>query len=466
MVVMVVGVRPLLMEAARHAPPLAMAAAPQLEDDVAAIALVAGTAIGGGFLALPATTAPAGCVPSALVLVASSAVLLAEAFIVADLVIEMSQREGRPVSLSTCARNTLGQAGGVVVEVLFTLLMCSTLLAQFAKGGSLVSDWIGLPYQTCCALVALTLSCFSLGAPRGVVNRTNSRLAIGFVLSLVAMFVSGAPLADWTALSRANWSAAYASAPTLLQLLVYNEIIPTVCNMLNFDRGRVRRALCCGAAILFVILSSWSALGIGLAATLADRVIAGVAPNVGADPLAALLATRTPVGSAASALAVCAVSTTVIATNLALQTLFIDIADRSGRLAGQGSDKLSSPSSDIHSKIASALPKVAGWSLFRVCALPLAIVTTLTFASVSPNAFFLAIDFAGAYPLALLWGVSPPLMALAAAKKSGVRLSPERVLMLVCLGVAAIVFVCSNMFVDVSSLVASNLASGVRWRLA
>jgi len=218
--------RPLLL-AARHAAPLL--AAPSLEDDVGAVALVAGTAIGGGFLALPATTAPAGCLPSALVLLVASGTLLAQAYIVSDLVIDASKKEGRPVSLSTVARRTLGGAGGVVVEALFVLLMCSTLVSQFAKGGSLLSGWLGLSYQAGCALVVALLSSFSLAAPGRVVARTNARLAVGFGVSLAALFACGAPIADWSALARADWGAAYASAPTLLQLLVYNEIVPTVC---------------------------------------------------------------------------------------------------------------------------------------------------------------------------------------------------------------------------------------------
>lgn len=500
-----------------------------------AVALVAGTAIGGGFLALPATTAPAGCLPSALLLLAASGALLAEAYIVADLVIDVSKEEGRPVSISTCARRTLGGAAGVAVEALFILLMCSTLVSQFAKGGSLLSGWLGLPYQAGCALVVASLSLFSLRAPTHLISKTNARLAAGFAVSLLALFACGAPLADWTALSRADWPAAYGSAPTILQLLVYNEIVPTVCTMLNFDRQRVRRALGCGAALLFLILTSWSALGIGLAAAVGSNALgvpglrAAVSPGgFPSDPMALLLSSRTALGASASVLAACAVSTTVLATNLALQTLFTDLADRGGEptsgataatrdlfgtdspkapptLAGSveytgsaklpSDDRLGADSPAFPSPVAgSAKPtggatvpynkqgavdsptfsspvaglgsreyRSSGW--WRFGGLPLSLLASLVCASLSPDAFFGAIDFAGAYPVALLWGVAPPAMALAAARKNGGRLRTRSVVGLVGLGMAALLFVGANAATDLGRLVGhGGGGAAARWQ--
>lgn len=459
--------RPIL--SARHASVLL--ASHSLEDDVGAVALLAGTAIGGGFLALPATTAPAGCVPSALLLLGASGALLAEAYIVADLVIEVSRQEGRPVSLSTCARRTLGGTAGAAVEALFILLMCSTLVSQFAKGGSLLSTWLGLPYQAGCALVVASLSLFSLGAPRHLISQVNGRLAAGFAISLAALFACGAPLADWTALYRADWPAAYGSAPTILQLLVYNEIVPTVCAMLRFDRSRVRRALGCGAALLLLILSSWSALGICLAAAVSSGALGVPALGAGAvttDPVAWLLGSRSALGRSAAALAVCAVSTTVLATNLALQTLFTDLADRTGKSTGDAAP----PPADQRTTVSGTSPPApslgtrqygsGGW--WRFGALPLSLLASLICASLSPDAFFGAIDFAGAYPVALLWGVAPPVMALAAARREGSRLRPRTVVGLVGLALAALLFVASNAATDIGGFVMRGAGGAARWR--
>jgi amino acid permease len=447
-------------------------AAHGIEDDVGAVALVAGTAIGGGFLALPASTGPAGCLPSALLLLGASGALLAEAYIVADLVIDISKQEGRPVSLSTCARRTLGGPAGATVEALFVLLMCSTLVSQFAKGGSLLSGWLGLPYQAGCALVAASLSLFSLSAPRPLISQVNARLAAGFAVSLAIFFACGAPLADWTALYRADWPAAYGSAPTILQLLVYNEIVPTVCALLKFDRRRVRRALGWGAALLLLILSSWSALGICLAAAVGSGAVGVSALGAGAvpsDPVAMLLSSRSALGGSASVLAACAVSTTVLATNLALQTLFTDLADRSVQSSGSATappaDKralVSETSSPSEANQASRASRSRGW--WRLGALPLSLLASLICASLSPDAFFGAIDFAGAYPVALLWGVAPPVMALAAARRQGNRLRPRTVVGLVGLGLAALLFVGSNAATDIGRLLVHGAGGAARWQ--
>ena len=69
---------------------------PGWADEVAAASLVAGTAIGGGFLALPYTTAPLGFLPSAAGLAACAALLLVQAAVLADVIIDASVESGEP----------------------------------------------------------------------------------------------------------------------------------------------------------------------------------------------------------------------------------------------------------------------------------------------------------------------------------------------------------------------------------
>ena len=57
-------------------------------DELGTMALVVGTACGGGFMALPHTTSPAGGLPSSLMLIATWAFLLLESLLMSDLVLE------------------------------------------------------------------------------------------------------------------------------------------------------------------------------------------------------------------------------------------------------------------------------------------------------------------------------------------------------------------------------------------
>ena len=84
---------------------------PSFADEASAAALVAGTAIGGGFLALPYTTAPLGCPPSSAYLTACAAVLLVQASVLADVIIDASVERGGPASLADVSRQAFGPLG-------------------------------------------------------------------------------------------------------------------------------------------------------------------------------------------------------------------------------------------------------------------------------------------------------------------------------------------------------------------
>ena len=84
----------------------------------------------------------------------------------------------------------------------------------------------------------------------------------------------------------------------------------------------------------------------------------------------------------------------------------------------------------------------------------------------STAAFFGAIDLAGAYPVALLWGVAPPLMALRLQRGPRGR-SLRRRLGPYSLAALAAAFVAANAVGDLRCLLPSEWggrATGARWQ--
>ena len=298
-------------------PALAAPPPPLDEDDLSAAALVAGTAIGGGFLALPYTTAPAGAAPSACVLVGCWILLNFQSAILAELLLEESNDSDGDVSYSSLARSTLGGGGERAVGTLFVVLMVATLASQLSKAGGLVAPLLGLPYAAGVVVVAASLAAFSAANTPRLVSRANGVLTAGFAASLAVLCAFGARLADPALLVRADWAACPASIPSVLQLLVFCEVIPTLVALLG-SRARVRRALRLGSTALLAIQLCWSTLGIALAPY--DAAASGLA----ADPIAGLLALSSPVAAAVTALGLCASTTTVLGTNLALRQFFDD----------------------------------------------------------------------------------------------------------------------------------------------
>ena len=408
-------------------PSLAAPPPPLDEDDLSAAALVAGTAIGGGFLALPYTTAPAGAAPSACVLVGCWFLLNLQSAILAELLVSASNDSGSDVSYSSLARSTLGGGGERAVGTLFVVLMVATLASQLSKAGGLVAPLLGLPYAAGVVVVAASLAAFSAANTPRLVSRANGVLTAGFAASLAVLCAFGARLADPALLVRADWAACPASIPSVLQLLVFCEVIPTLVALLG-SRARVRRALRLGSTALLAIQLCWSTLGIALAPY--DAAASGFA----ADPIAGLLALSSPVAAAVTALGLCASTTTVLGTNLALRQFFDDASAADGPARRRR-------------------PARAG-AFFALATL----VPALAAAS-SADVFYAAIDFAGAYPVALLWLAAPPLMALRRA--DGASLPPRPLLFALVAG--ALAFVGFNLATDGARLLGLAGAVG-RWQ--
>mmetsp|Transcript_40474 Transcript_40474/g.130036 ORF Transcript_40474/g.130036 Transcript_40474/m.130036 type:complete len:500 (-) Transcript_40474:11-1510(-) len=393
--------------------------------DAGAAALVAGTAIGGGFLALPYTVAPAGVVPSIVVMAGSWLFLLLQSVIVAELVVKVSLQSSGPTSYAYVARTALGSGGNGAVSLLFVVLMAATLVSQIAKGGQLMGQLLSVPTPLACTALTGALFALTVVQPRRVVVAGSAVLTGGFILALGAMFAMCLPLADWSQLAYQNWSLCWRSVPSILQLFVFCEVVPTICQMLSFDIRRIRRAILAGSLVLLAVEAAWSILGVSLSQVSQNSVLS-------VDPVARLLSLGGPIASAVFTLAACAVTTTITGTFLALQDFFAD-------------ESLSRGSSLARFALSVVLPLLAAVS--------------------AQDAFYAAIDFAGAYPVALLWGCTPPVMALMLGldrRLSGKR-SLRRTAVLLVLAAMSTAFVASNAAADLGRML-GNAAASARWQ--
>jgi len=152
-----------------------------LLDEIGAATLVLGTALGGGFLALPHATAPAGCLPATAVLTLCWLFLLLESLLVADLVIDATSEAspGGTPSFDSLGRAAFGDAGGAAVSATFLVLMLTTLVAQIAKASELAGGGAfgAAPRSLRCALLTAPLAVIARCAPPRLLGRLNGALA-------------------------------------------------------------------------------------------------------------------------------------------------------------------------------------------------------------------------------------------------------------------------------------------------
>jgi len=109
-------------------------------------ALIAGTTIGGGFLALPTATAPCGALPSTIGLIGVWFFLLSGALSLSNSIflqkeqhnIDGYKKKTEDISLFSLIRDCFGNISGLVGGLLFLLLIKVTLIAQLSKIGVLL----------------------------------------------------------------------------------------------------------------------------------------------------------------------------------------------------------------------------------------------------------------------------------------------------------------------------------------
>ena len=175
----------------------------------------------------------------------------------------------------------------------------------------------------------------------------------------------------------------------MLQLLVYAEILPTICQLLHFNLPAIRVAILTGSALPLILEVFWAGLGFGLV------------DAAGADPVDVLLASS-PVRRQLFLLTTSAIATTVIGSYLALQSIFDDL--------------ISPSASSMKTARSGRRNLVASWQRRIVCGC-IVCFPALAIAAISPSVFLQAIDFAGSYPVLLLWGLAPPMAALSLRRK-------------------------------------------------
>lgn len=383
--------------------------------------LIAGTTIGGGFLALPRATSPGGFLPSAVGLVASWLYLLSAATALADATIAVSEIEGEAncgggsptVSVFRVAHFVLGSRAATCVGATFGVLAISTLVAQLSKSGALLADCMppaltafvggarGFTFAFALVMAAVTWAGGAVFA-----ERTNNALTALMLASFASMAIFAARVGVPSRLLRANWPSLLPlplgrpsstggqvawAVPVLLQLLVYSECVPYVTRRLGCDRNKVRRALAFGSFIPLCMCLLWAAAAIAVMPYASPDGTTAVLSAALSDPVARLLAAsggadlRLLQGSILL-LAGSAISTTVIGSLLTTMQFLQDVA----RVPP---DTLPATGHTIRLRLG-----------LRIVALA---PCTLIAAFGGRGLYYAATAFAGAFPVVLLWGLFP-----------------------------------------------------------
>lgn len=438
-----------------------------------AIALITGSTVGAGMLALPEVTAPAGFGPTAAGLIATWALLVAEALLMAEVNLELMKQAkpedaGKIVTLRKMAEQTLGKPGKLVT-IIYLLLSYCLLVAYLAKASEVLDYFAGhslAPITSASLLCASIGSLFLLGGPNAA-DRFNQALTsalFAFFIGILGVGISQNDVVGTLATNPASWSHLSPAVPILFLSLVYHDLVPLICSYLGGDRKLVRSAVVLGSLIPLFMFLSWEAVALSLvpgggfvlggsdlasaagavqevaittsttistaATTMANSVSTTVTQPLTVDPLQVFVHRSGPgAGLVVECFSFLAVITSFTGTVYGLSETLRSEAPSMIRELGTflGSDVMKSydmgttqeetvaAQPDAKGKAVQEVPIEDSKSFLadpsRVMALVLTLGPPLAFTAENPGAFLAVLSIAGGYGMTALYGVMPPVMA-------------------------------------------------------
>nr|MDZ8013933.1 aromatic amino acid transport family protein [Nostoc sp. ZfuVER08] len=353
-------------------------------------ALIAGTTVGAGILALPAVTLPSGILPSTFGLIAVWLYALISGLLIAEVTLNTMRQEGRlGISLLGVVEKTLGKVGARVASSAYLFMHYALLVAYITQGGEILGNAIATFWgmqnllPTWVGTTAFTLifgGVMYVGREKFVEKLNSVFVAIVIVSFLGLLLLAGGQVKSSQFLTQ-NWSALGSAVSVMCVAMFYQNIVPVVVTQLEGDVSKIRRSIFIGSLIPLIMFLAWNA--VILASVSQDVLHSTSTGKTFFDPLEILRAGGAGewLGVLVSVFSEFAIVTSFIGFVYGLLDLFKDIF-----VIAPG-------------KVFTRLP------LYSLVLFP-----PMTFGTLNPTIFFTALDYTGTFSISVLGGIIPALM--------------------------------------------------------
>ncbi|CAH1438433.1 unnamed protein product [Lactuca virosa] len=413
-----------------------------------AVALIIGTSIGSGILALPQKTSPAGLIPSSISLSLCWGFLLIEALLLVEINVGLlkkkknivkNENELEVISIRTMAQETLGELGGTIATLTYVFLGYTSMIAYASKSGEILFHLVRIPESVSGVFFTMLFAILiSIGGTR-TTDQVNQVLTVSMIGLLVAIEVLAILFGGWSGFEgNGDWTKVPSTIPVMIFSLVYHDLAPVLCAYLDGDIERIRTSVILGSIVPLVGLLVWNAIALGLSSQTEPLI----------DPVELLMRQKWDgVEVMVEAFSLLAVGTSIIGTLLSFSQFFKE----------QIVNNLTWGSSSSSQKSRTELSGMVGkwWKNNRTgfTATAMVVAPSLFVSTTVPDVFSSATDIAGGYCMTMLYGVLPPAMAWAMHDdddddddKGISRTRP----VILAIGLFACGFIMEQMFIDLS----------------
>jgi tyrosine-specific transport protein len=389
-------------------------------------ALIAGTTVGAGILALPAVTMKSGVLPSTALLIGVWVYAVLSALLIAEVSLNGMRYNGCASNgLLAMAQSTLGGVGARATGVAYLFYHYALLIAYVSQGGGILISAVekiwnlpSLPTWMGTTSFALLLGGILYLGREKFIEKLNTFFFAIAIASFIGLLVLGVMQVDPTSLFSQDWSALPPALSVMLVALFFHNIIPVVTTSLEGDALKVRQCIVVGSAIPLMMFLLWNAVILG-------SVTASMLQNFSTnnnifDPLQVLRAGNAGqwLGILVTVFSEFAIATSFIGFFYGLRDLFKDM-------------NLFTQTPTV------SLPLIS-----------LILFPPMSFSAINPNIFFTALDYSGTFSVSILGGVIPAVIAWIQRDKYKELNQPlvpgGKVVLVITIGIALMAMVLGN----------------------
>lgn len=223
--------------------------------------LVAGTTIGGGMLALPVLTSPAGFIPAIAIYVLCWLFMTCTGLLFLELALAMESE----ANIVTMAKKTLGWPGKLFAWMVYLFLFYCLTLAYIVGLGNLLSSLLP-SYLTPSLGPILVVVIFApfIYVGTKLVGKLNIFLMAGLIFFYFCFVFIGTPWVKKELLGESNWSLSLFALPIAFTSFAYQGTIPTLVSYLDRNAKNLRKSIILGSLIPLVTYVIWQGLILGI----------------------------------------------------------------------------------------------------------------------------------------------------------------------------------------------------------
>jgi len=348
---------------------------PTNEEFVSAAALVAGTTVGAGILALPQAISNTGVIPSSLVLGGTWAFMATTGLLISEVATNLVALDSRNDGLGILAitNKLFSKSGSVFAGLVYVFIHYALLIAYISAAGDIISDYFNLPdFAGPLIFAPLVGGTLTFGSTK-LIEQLNNGLVVVVAAAFAFLILLGLPSVKASNLLQADFSAASSSIPVMFVALVYHNIVPTVSASLHYNKKAITKAILLGSGVPVVMYMLWNAIILGIAGMASGKNFP--------DPVDLLRqgSSGELTGNVVSVFSEAAIITSFTGFVLGLLSFYNDLKIRPGQR-----DLL----------------------LYALVLVPPTLIATFY-----PEIFTTALDVAGTYGISVLFGLVPVMLA-------------------------------------------------------